>query len=147
MICHTFETDRFPAEARQAIFAALSEEYELKKLVQTKDTLSFQARYQAPFVRNSGLPYVSMHFEETADGTRIHSIFSLDPIERIIMNIIIVFAAAISVAMSVMLLWQELRSPLYLLLPAGFVLLSHFLAYGLLHLTTRTIIRTVSASL
>lgn len=144
MIRHTFETNRFPAEARQVVLDTLSEDYKLKKLKQTKDTVSFQTQYQTPLMHNSGLPQVHMTFAETPTGTRIHSTFSLELFARVFLIIFIAFAAIIQVALFVMTVTQTISSPLLLLLPIGLIACSLLLACGLLYLCTRSIINSIS---
>lgn len=147
MIRHTFETDRFPAEARQTVLDTLSEDYRLNKLKQTKDTVSFQTQYQTPLMHNSGHPQVHMTFEETPTGTRIHSTFSLRLFARVFLIIFIAFAAVIQVALFVMTVTQTISSLLLLLLPVGLAAFSPLLANGLLYLCTRRIINSISDAL
>lgn len=143
MIRHTFETDRFPAEARQMVLDWFSEAYRLKNLVQTKDCVSFQTHYQTPLMHNSGLPQVHMTFEEIPTGTRIRCTFSLRLSARVFLIVFIGFAAMMQLALFAMLFMQAVSSPLLLLLPAGLVACSLLAAYGFLYLCTRSIIKNI----
>ena len=147
MIRHTFETDRFPAEARETVLAFFEEHFRLKKLAQTEDTLSFKTACPVPFMRHSGLPQVRMRFEETVAGTRIHSVFSLDLADRIAVIVFSAFAILIEVVMLGMLFTQGLSSCWLLLVPVGWIALVLFLSYGILFLCVRRLIRKLNQEL
>ena len=144
MIRYTFETERFPAEAREAVLAFFSESYRLKRLTQTANALSFQTACTVPLMRRTCLPRVVMRFEETATGTRIYSSFSFNVADRIFLILFVAVAVVIEIAM---LLAGGFSSPLYLAVPSVMTVLALLLACGNLYLCVRRLIRKLNQEL
>ena len=144
MVRHVFETERFPAEARETVLDFFGERYRLKRLTQTADTLSFQTACTVPLMRCACLPRVGMRFEETATGTRIHSRFSLGIADWIFL---VLFVAVVLVIEIAMLLTGSLSAPLYLAVPPVLTALALLAAYGNLYLCVCRLIQVLEQEL